>query len=230
MVACLNNGLELRQDFVVTITHDDKPLSGVTVQITRNDGSSIVELFSRQTDATGKVRLSKLSPGDYWLRADLLGIIAGTECFHVSPMSSRRAKREIRFEWGDSPPAARQAAGILVHTQAGQGSSLLWNLTHHVQVPISSARLSLRTPQSNAVYTTTSDKDGNFAFGEIPEGIYVLRIEGDTASGGRSIEPANLLFRLSSSAEKKKLFVDEADPIGGSCGGWSLEPDYTTGL
>lgn len=230
MDGCLGNGIELRQDFAVKVTHRDRPLSGVTVQITRNDGSSVVELFSRQTDAAGKVRLSKLPPGDYWLRVDLLGIPAGSECFHVSPVSSRKAKKEISFEWGDEAPAAREAAGKLIHTQAGQGDSPIWNITHPVHAPLGETRLSLRTPQSDASYTTTSDKDGQFTFGEIPDGLYVLRIEASATASGKGIEPVNLLFRLSHSASQRNLFVDESDAFGGRCGGWSIEPDYMTGL
>src|SRR5277367_104398 len=230
MVGCLGNGIELRQDFEVKVTHDGQPLSGVTIQITGNNGSSIVELFSRQTGAAGKVHLSKLPPGDYWLRVDLLGILAGSECFHVSPVSSRMAKREISFEWGDEAPAAREAAGKLIHTQAGDGARPIWNITHPVHVPISNARLSLRAPQSNAFYSTTSDNDGQFKFGEVPEGLYVLRVEGGATAGGRGIEPVSLLFRLSHSAPQRNLFVDESDAFGGRCGGWSIEPDYMSGL
>ena len=230
MFACSPSETELRPNFEVKISHEDRPLARVTVKLTRNDGSRLVELLSQETDANGSVHISKLQPGDYWLSADLLGISAGTRCFHVAPTSSRKATKQISFDWGDEPATARQAAGKLVHTQAGHGDNPIWNITHPVQVPISNARLSLRAPQSDAFYSTTSDNDGHFTFGEIPEGIYVLRVEEGTASGGRGIGPVNLLFRLTHSGAQRNLFVDEADPIGGSCGGWSIEPNFTAGL
>lgn len=230
MSACSPSETELRRNFVVKISHDDRPLTRVTVTLTRNDGSHLVELPSQETDATGTVHISNLPPGDYWLHAELLGISAGTRCFHVAPTSSRKATKQISFEWGDEAAGAREAAGKLVHTQAGHGDNPIWNITHPVQVPISNARLSLRAPQSDAFYNTTSDKDGHFTFGEIPDGLYVLRIEGGAAAGGRSIEPVNLLFRLSHSGAQRNLYVDEGDRIGGSCGGWSIKPDYATGL
>jgi len=31
MASCLGNGLEMRRDFVVSVTHGGKPLTGVTV-------------------------------------------------------------------------------------------------------------------------------------------------------------------------------------------------------
>jgi hypothetical protein len=230
MSACSPSETELRSNFEVKISHDDRPLARVTVKLTRIDGSRLVELLSQETDANGSVHISKLLPGDYRLHAELLGISAGTRCFHVAPTSSRKATKQISFEWGDEVIAAREAAGKIVHTQAGHGDSPVWNITHPIQLPISNARLSLRAPESDAFYSTTSDKDGHFTFGEIPDGLYVLRVEGGAAAGGRSIEPVNLLFHLSHSGAQRNLLVDEADPVGGSCGGWSIKPDYTTGL
>jgi hypothetical protein len=230
MYGCSPSETELRSNFAVRISHDDRPLAGVTVKLTRSDGMRVVELLSQETDTSGTVHISKLPPGDYWLHAELLGISAGTRCFHVAATRSRKATKQISFEWGDEAPAAREAAGNLIHTQAGHGDSPIWNITHPIHVPISKARLSLRAPQSDALYSTTSDNDGHFTFGEIPDGLYVLRVEGGAAAGGRGIEPVNLLFRLSHSGAQRNLFVDEADPIGGSCGGWSIKPDYTPGL
>jgi prealbumin domain-containing protein len=227
MSACLGNGIELRQDFAVKVTHDDKPLSGAAVQITRNDGNSIVELFSRQTDVAGKVHISKLPPGNYWLSVDLLGIPAGGECFHVSPVSSRKAKKEISFEWGDEAPATRRAAGKLIDSQPGKSGEPLWNLTHRSEVPVGVAKLTLRSPFSEAVYTTVSDDEGHFEFGEIPDGLYVLHLEGGTSTAGPTSYSADLLFRLSGSAKQKALLLTERDAGGGSCGGWSLAPDYS---
>lgn len=226
---CTSSGTELRSNFVVRVSRDNRPFVGVTVRLTRSDGTRIIEILSQETDANGLVRISKLPPGDYWLDAQLLDISAGMRCFHVAPRSSRKSKSQINFEWGDEAPAAREAAGKLVHLQAGQGKTPIWNLTHPVYVPLTGSRLSLRTPGSSVTYNTTSDSDGHFTFGKIPDGLYVLRVEGGTAAGGRSIEPANLLFRVSSSADKQTLFVDEADAFGGMCGGWSIEPDFTTG-
>jgi hypothetical protein len=127
---CSPSETELRPNFAVKISHDNQPLARVTVQLTRNDGARLVELPSHETDASGTVHIFKLPPGDYWLSADLLGISAGTRCFHVAATSSWKARKQINFEWGDEAPAAREAAGKLVHSQAGHGDSPLWNITH----------------------------------------------------------------------------------------------------
>lgn len=42
MAGCPGNGAELKSNFIVKITHDDKPLAGVSVQITGHG----VQVFS----------------------------------------------------------------------------------------------------------------------------------------------------------------------------------------
>jgi hypothetical protein len=44
--ACSPSETELRSNFAVRISHDEKPLPHVKVEITRNDGTRIVEIFS----------------------------------------------------------------------------------------------------------------------------------------------------------------------------------------
>lgn len=230
MAGCLGNGIELRTNFVIKITHDDRPLSGVSVQITNNSESSVNKSFSAKTRTDGTVRVSKLPPGDYWLNAELLGVVAGIECFHINPKTSRKAKKIVNFEWGEFAPEARRAVGRLIDSQPGNSRDPLWNLTHRVEAPVTNAKLTLRSPFSDTVYTTLSDELGQFAFREIPNGLYVLHLEGGTTTGIPTSYSADLIFRLSDSAKQKTLVLTERDAGGGSCGGWSIEPDYATGL
>ena len=65
-------------------------------------------------------------PGDYWLDASFLGVNAAYFCFHVSERPSRKAKRRMRYDWGDLAPATRQLAGKLVDSQPGTGESPIW--------------------------------------------------------------------------------------------------------
>ena len=82
MVRCTDKGLELRRNFVVRVTHAGRPLPGVNVWITNVEDQDH-KFFSGVTTGDGIVRVTNLPPGDYWLGAELLGIYAGTECFHV---------------------------------------------------------------------------------------------------------------------------------------------------
>jgi Carboxypeptidase regulatory-like domain len=216
MAGCPGNGIEVRPDFFIRITHQDKPLPGVTVEITGNGAKN--EL---RTGADGKVSISNLSPGDYWLSAELLGISAAYTCFHVSQHASRRARKTLKFEWGDMPVGTRQIAGTLQIQQLGKGGTLVWNVTHKVDAPISNAKLTLKSPRGGAEYNTESDSAGHFSFREIPNGIYVLQIEGGATPEGDTFGPDSFLLELSPSAKLDALVMSPSVG-GGSCGGWSL--------
>ncbi|HTQ60129.1 MAG TPA: carboxypeptidase-like regulatory domain-containing protein [Candidatus Solibacter sp.] len=152
--------------------------------------------------------------------------MAGSECFHISLHASKKAKKKFSFEWGEFAPETREAAGKLFDSEPGKTNDPLWNLTHRIESPVRDATLTLRSPGIGAVYSTTSDATGHFVFGKIPNGIYVLHIEGRTATGSQNSYSADLLFRVSNSAKPKTLVLTQRKAGGGSCGGWSLEPDY----
>jgi hypothetical protein len=217
MAGCLNDGVEANQHFAVVVKHDGKPLAGVAVEITA-EGK---EQFSGLTSTDGSIRIS-LSPGHYWLKADLLGISAAYECFHINQQSSRNAKRKFIYEWGDYAPATQRIAGKLVDSQARKDGSPLWNILHRVEVPISGASLKLQDPVTGAAYTTTSDSSGSFLFDLIPATTYVLHIEGGLA-GDRRYDATDLLISLSPTATRNELVLARKDASGGGCGGTSLE-------
>ncbi len=222
-VSCIDKGVELRRNFLVRVTHGGKPLPGVTVSITISIEHKITKPFSGVTAADGTVRVKDLPPGEYWLNAELLGVVAGTGCFHVNPHAKSKAKKEVNYEWGDLAQATRKIAGSLTDSQPGQDGTPIWNLFHRVERPISGASLKLQDPMTGAVHNVQSNADGQFLFDPIPNGIYVLHIDGGTAPGGRPYAPADLLVRLSDHAKGDTLFLTWRDAGGGSCGGTSLE-------
>jgi hypothetical protein len=222
-VGCLDRGVELRRNFTVTVTHEDKPLPGVSVRITGNSEVAGHQSFSGLTSADGTAHFVNLPPGDYWIKADLLGIEAGYECFHINSSASRKAKKIRRYEWGDMALATRQAVGRLVDSQPGKGGNPLENLLHRVDVPIAEARLELRQPIMGALYTTVSDANGHFAFDQVPDGTYVLHIEAGAAPGSRAFDSTDLLIQLSDTAKRGTLLLARREASGGSCGGMSLE-------
>lgn len=227
LISCNDKGLEVRRDFVVKVTHGGKPLPGVNVQVTRHATERGNELFSGKTAADGTVRIANLQPGEFWLSSELLGITAGTECFHVGLAPSRKAKKTVTYEWGDLAPATLQIAGKLVDSEPAHGDNPIWNLVHRVDVPISEAKLKLQNPLTGAAYTSLTDLDGRFSFGPIPNGIYVVHIDGETVPSGRAYDAADLLVRLSGTAKASRLLLKHREPGGGSCGGTSLEVQDT---
>ena len=218
LVACLGQGIELQRDFAVLVKHEGKPLQGVSISVT--DNAATVR-FSGVTASNGKVRVAGLPPGDYWFRADLLGVNAAYHCFHIAERASRRAKQRMTYEWGDLAPAFSRIAGTLIDSQPGTGDTPLWNVVHRVNVPVREARLELRNPLTGAVFSTVSDQNGAFAVNGVPAATYVLHIEG--GKSGRDYDATDLLINLSPRATKDMIVLTRREAAGGSCGGTSLE-------
>lgn len=221
-VACVGNGFEMRRDFVVAILHDDRPLAGASVEVTTNANSNVVQRFSGITDENGRVRVVGLPPGSYWLHAQLLGITAAYQCFHVSSTPSRKAKAALKYDWGDMAPATSRIAGKLIDCQSGKGESALLNLLHCTPFPVVGARFKLQSPTTAAKYTTSSDENGSFAFDSIPPGKYVLHVEGGKTPT-REYDSADLLIYLTQDTKWNTLLLKRTDPGAGTCGGTSLD-------
>jgi hypothetical protein len=214
----------MRRTFVVDITYGGKPLPGVAVKVRGFGGEkNNNELFSSVTARNGKVSVGDLPPGNYWLDAEFLGISADSGCFHVAPSSSRSAKKRIAYTWGDLAPGFRRMAGRLVDSEPSHGGSPIMNLIHRVDVPIAHAKMKLQNPITAAVYSTESDADGHFNFGDIPSGTYVLHVDGGIVTAGRDYESTDLLVALSDKAKWDTLLLSRREGGGGSCGGTYLE-------
>src|ERR1700730_15922528 len=70
---CLDNGIELRRDFVARVTHEGKPLPGVHVEITTLGNEENRVVFSGITGNDGTARVANLPAGKFDLDAELLG-------------------------------------------------------------------------------------------------------------------------------------------------------------
>jgi hypothetical protein len=168
--------------------------------------------------------VTNMSPGEYWLSADLLGIGAAYHCFHVAQHPTAKAKRVMKYDWGDLAPAMRRVAGSITDTQPGTGGTPLWNLTHPVTVPIASAALRLQNAITGEVFAGTSDEHGGFEFDSIPNGTYVLHIEGGTT--GRAYDPTDLLMKVRADGTRTAVVLSRQEPGATNCGDASLTPSW----
>lgn len=206
--ACLDNGAEVRGNFVVKIKFSGKPLAGVSVEVARYGAEPDAKpLFSGRTAHDGSVQVS-LPPGEYWLNTDLLGVSAGSMCFHVSDHPSSKAMQRVEYGWGDFADSTQRVAGSVIDSQPGKGDTPLMNMVHRTEVPIAYAPMELHDPLTGAVYLTTTDREGRFNFEAIPNGTYVLLVL-----------DAHLLIRLDPSSKRDQLLLESRPADGGSCGG-----------
>jgi hypothetical protein len=215
----MNNGDELRRDFSVRITLAGVPLAKVNIWVTRWPGDD-KKVFSGETGTDGNTRVSGLPRGVYWLSSELLGIGAGGGCFHINSRPSKKAKRLVTYQWGDLAPTTRQVAGRLIDPAPGEGAAFLQNILKHVVDPIPEAKLELRNPLTGAIYTTLSDTDGRFSFGEIPSGTYVIHVEGGQTPIGHGFEPTDLLIQVTETASRNMLLLERSG--GSTCGSPTL--------
>ena len=220
LIDCIDNGIEVRSDFAVTVQHDRKPLKGVLIRITSNGADGEVVRLSGMTESNGSLRVLKLPPGNYWMTATMSNIAAAYHCFHVKEHRSLRAKQRLRYEWGDDAPATQRVAGRIVDSQPGTGGNVIWNMVHRVEVPISGALLRLQNPISGEILTNVSGQDGAFMYDGVPDGTYVLHIEG--GSSGRDYDPTDLLLKVSKTATGDRLELKRHEGGAGSCGGNEL--------
>jgi hypothetical protein len=113
----------------------------------------------------------------------------------------------------------RLVAGKLVYSKPGEGGNPIWNLIHQVQAPITGASLTLQNPLDGANYHAATDDNGAFLLPWVPDGTYVLHIEGGNA-GEHGYEETNLLLKISSNASRDTLLLTRREPV---CGGRYLE-------
>jgi hypothetical protein len=178
-VACLGDGRELRQNFVVRVTHDGKALQGVHVKVTtfiRDDHDETVAFFGT-TAADGTMRIANLPPGKYGLDAELLGITAGYDCFHVGSPSSNKAKKRVIYTWGDSGWGVRQVAGQVNDLRRNLKAGIGHWYDNPTIVPLAGAKLRLQGPRDAARYEAVADANGNFSFPALPEGTYAFHLD-----------------------------------------------------
>ncbi len=215
--------LEMHKNFVASVTHEKKPLGGVTIEVYTSDqnGESVL-LLSGKSKADGTFVVADLRPGDYWLGVTLLGVhAAGPDCFYVTNRPSRKAKRALTYSWGDTPLVVSRLAGELTERRAGTEGTSAGNHDNPVSMPIPRARLTLQNATSGASYTTTSTENGGFAFDSVPSGTYVLQVEYEN-------EPTNdprrdhVVVEINPKASGSALaFTRMQSTEGGTYLGWS---------
>jgi hypothetical protein len=216
-VGCVGDGEELLPTFTIKVKLDDKPLAGATFHI-KTKG---VEQFSGVTDNAGGLLVSHLPPGFYWIQGDMLSTGITYGCFHVSDKASRKAKARLTYTWADEALRTSKMAGQLVASLPARSGTPIWNLTHRVDQPIAGAAITVHDAVSRAVYKTVSDQDGRFLIEGLPNGTYVVHIEGGSAADF-TYDPEDDVIRLDISAKRNELLF-KGGPSG--CGGNQLSLD-----
>ena len=91
--------MELRQvspDLMVIVTHRDKPIAGIKVQVVPE--KSIEPVFSATTDEHGTVLIRGLMVGRHYLTASHEDFEAGKEWIEVVAVPNAKTKKRLDFQ------------------------------------------------------------------------------------------------------------------------------------
>lgn len=201
---CLAGGIEVQTTFVVSVTYNESPLAGVSVQIRSNAQENPKVWFSGKTDKSGLVAVENLRPGEYWISTEFLGVSAGQHCFQVRSRA-KKPKSRLDFEWGEWAISTRAVAGSLTVYRPGSGTNLMQRLIHQTRESGAAISMSLIDIENNETYQATTSSDGSFAFPGIPEGTYVLHIGDSGTAQQNALDESYEVIELSSSGNRSYL-------------------------
>ena len=176
---CEARSFELRrvsQDLTVVVTHRDKPIAGIEVQVVPERSTETV--FAATTDKNGTVLIRRLKAGRYYLTALHEEFEAGKEWIEVVAVPDPKTSKRFDFQWADWSYETNRVAGTLTGLVQGNTGNKLMDIAHPVKTIYPGVEITLRSAFSGDEYRTVSDETGAFLIGNVPDGIYVLTIAG----------------------------------------------------
>jgi hypothetical protein len=120
-IGCSLRSLELRQvspDLTVVITHREKAIAGITVQVVPE--RSVEPVFTGATDERGTVLIRALTVGRYYLTASHDDVDAGKEWIEVVAVPDAKTTKRFDFQWADWSYQTRRIAGTLTGLVPGE--------------------------------------------------------------------------------------------------------------
>jgi hypothetical protein len=202
--ACVGGGIEVKPNFVVSVSYDEKPLTGVVVKIRAATGDDPKTWFAGVTDRVGHVRVSDLPTGEYWISTKLLGISAGEYCFQVRSKAKKPAAK-LEFEWGAWAISTQIVAGNLTVYRPNPGVVGGQKFFRQTKKAGAGIPMRLTNIKTDETYQFVSGSDGSFAFPSLPDGTYVLHIGDSEFAEQHGIDESYDVIELSSQSERHFL-------------------------
>jgi hypothetical protein len=205
-LGCSLRSLELRQvspDLTVLITHREKAIAGITVQVVPE--RSVEPVFTGATDERGIVLIKALPVGRYYLTASHDDVDAGKEWIEVVAVPDAKTKKRFNFQWADWSYQTRRIAGTLTGLVPGNTGNKLMDIVHPQRTVYPGVAVTLSSAFSDAEYRTVSDSTGSFIIGPAPDGIYILTIAGGMKSVSGTAETTAKVIDLTHNAPRDAL-------------------------
>lgn len=195
-------------DVTVSVTHDQAPIAGIEVTVV--SVSSTGPVFTGVTDERGHVSIRGLATGRYFLAASHLGFEAGKEWIEVVAVPDRKTTNHFDFAW-DSHYQVRRIAGTLAGIAPGRTGNDWMDIIQPVRAVYGGVAVTLRNAFGEDEYRTHSNRDGEFLIEHVPDGIYVLTIDGGEEAMSGTADVTRRLVDVKSSARRETLPLELRD-------------------
>lgn len=208
-LGCSVQSLQLKKvapDFDVYITHQDKPIAGIKVEIVSKDTPNKPTL-EELSDDHGRVHVFGLARGEYYLTASHLDFEAGKEWIEVVDAATVEIKTITRFDfqWAYGSYETSSVAGTLSGLVPGNTGNKLKDIINPVSVFYPGVEITLKNAFSDESYRVVSDSSGSFVFGTVKSGIYLLTIAGGEKSVSGVASDTNLILDVLPSSKRELL-------------------------
>jgi hypothetical protein len=172
------------RDFTVQVFDRGNPVIGLQIELTTDPRSGQGRTVQvAKTGANGSVGFAKIRNGLYYI-----GIkhpaYAYSEELQVVRHPPSDSPKTITFEWPGWKPLLTQTVAGVVTGRARTDRGLGPDLAKPVYGQVSGANITLSKAVSNElVDSRTTEESGKYDFGDVPPGLYFLRVETRTRGG-----------------------------------------------
>jgi hypothetical protein len=182
--------------FVVkVITTNAKPIDGVRVKMTANSPAGAVS--SIVSDSRGEVQFSSISPGPYTIAA--LGGRLGW--VYVDVKEDESDGKVVELEW----PKLTHFTSTHVSGELRTGLYVHEVKNSEPLVTVSVLLLDART--AKFIKRTTTDGNGRFDLGDVPAGLYFVRIDNKGQTNSWMRENGDIFVEVVDSAPQRELGI-----------------------
>ncbi len=193
-------------EFSVHITHRNKSISGIRVVISSKEDDERTA-FEGMTDGHGLINVSGLPSGEYFLTASHLGFEAGREWIEIvdSTNVDMKTAHHFEFEWAHWSVETNRIAGVLRGFVPGSTGNRLLDIARPASVTYPGVGITLSAAFSDETYTAVSDSSGEFFFGPVKPGIYLLTIAGGEKFVSGVADETRMILDVVPSSQRKYL-------------------------
>jgi hypothetical protein len=227
--ACSTSSIptEIGRAFTVKVQDRGKPLVGLEIELSTDPGDRPVSVIN--TDTTGVAQFSKVHPGLYYVAIKHPAFPCSKE-IRVMRRAPKGSQDTVSFEWPGWPPLSiQEPSGVLRGRARTNRPVFIDKYSKPVYGRVAGAKLTLsKTVSNETISFVTTGESGTFDFGDVPPGLYFLRVETPVTNPVRWLYPPDgyVPLEINRLAKLKKLNLVLDNAVCGELG-WGSEEDDT---